>query len=436
MRNNQISRPRLAIHRKCIGIVAFAAWTLLLLFTGASARAENNPGWGEWWLPPDHSVHGAGIDNLFNWIFWITMIIFVVVEIVMVVFLIKYRYREGRKAIFTHGNTRLEMTWTLAPAVILALLALFSKKVWDNYRYSPTAEDPNRAIVLVIGEQFQWNMIYPGPDGKLGRYLMYPKPTDATWQNPDGSDKPYMFQNVRGPAELGPENAIRAINAYIQSENPLGKDFADPDGRDDSWVKQAGTRELILPKGRPIEVQLSSKDVIHDFFLPNFRVKLDAVPGMRGHIYFTATLSSKELEQASRRKYPIDELVAAAGKPENAELTLAIDANTPQTELYKPRRGASYQRYADKQGGTIARDGAVVSPEIAKALKDAGVTEVTAFVPGLWELVCEELCGANHYKMRGVVRILDSDEYDALKLDKKPDDGQATAPSLTLGAAK
>ncbi|CAN5671697.1 hypothetical protein BH09PLA1_BH09PLA1_28860 [soil metagenome] len=433
MRNNQNSRRQRPIRATWTGLGALTAWACTLLFTGSPALAETSGGWGDWWLPPDHSVHGAGMDSLFNWIFWITMVTFVAVEIVLVVFIVKYRYREGRRAIFTHGNTRLEMAWTIAPAIILALLALFSKKVWDNYRYSPTGEDPHRAIVLAIGEQFKWNFVYPGPDGKLGRYLMYPKPTDEKWQNPDGSDKPFMFQNVAGPAELGPEAAIRAINAYIAGENPLGKDFSDPDGKDDSWVKQAGTRELVIPKGRPIEVQLSSKDVIHDFFLPNFRVKLDAVPGMRGQIFFTATKTTREREASSRKIYKIDELVAASKRPENGELTLAVTKDTPQTDFYKPRRGTGYQRYADKDGNTIARDGAIVSPTMAEQLKTAGVTEVTAFLPGTWELVCAELCGASHFSMKGVVRIVDSDEYDAMNLDKP---FRAPAPPVALGAAK
>ena len=440
MRNNQISRHRHPTpgRRARIGIVAFVASTLALLTTASTTLAETRGGWGNWWLPPDHSVHGAGMDSLFNWIFWITMIIFVVVEIVLVVFLIKYRYREGHKGVFTHGNTRLEMTWTLAPAIILAVLALFSKKVWDNYRYSPTANDPNRAQVLVIGEQFQWNVIYPGPDGKFGRYLIYPRQTDERWQNPDGSDKPYMFQNARGPADLGPEAAIRAINAYIQSENPLGKDFSDPDGKDDSWVKQAGTRELVLPKGRPIEVVLSSKDVIHDFFLPNFRVKLDAVPGMRGSIYFTATKTTKERELSSIKTYTIDELIDAVGKLENTDLTAIVTEADKEQGATQDRRSKAWL-FRDADGTIVRNEGALVDPQgdraaTVKRLKALGVKQVKAYMPGLWELVCEELCGANHYKMRGVVRILDSDEYDALKLDK-PYAPASTAPPVALGTA-
>ena len=88
------------------------------------------------------------------------------------------------------------MAWTLAPAVILAGLAVANKGVWDRLRFNPDENHPDKATILVIGQQFKWNVIYPGPDGKLGRYLIFPKPTDTKW--PGG----IKFANVAGPAAL------------------------------------------------------------------------------------------------------------------------------------------------------------------------------------------------------------------------------------------
>src|SRR5581483_11760068 len=113
-----------------------------------------------------------------------------------------------------------------------------------------------------------------------------------------------------------------------ESKNPLGKDFSDPDGLDDDW-KGALARPVFLPKGRPVEIDLSSRDVIHDFFAPNFRVKLDAVPGTRGQIFFTATTSSAQLEKASRHLYSLDELKAALSAPKPATYRLVISDNDP-----------------------------------------------------------------------------------------------------------
>jgi len=399
---------------------SFLAATLFAIiglngFSPSTAHAAGDvlPGWGSWWLPPNHSAHGPGIDSLFNWIFWITMVTWILVTIVMVWFMIQYRARPGvKKARFTHGNSKLEMGWTIAPAIILAILALASKKVWDDYRYSPTSDDPNRAKILVIGQQFKWNTVYPGGDKKFGKYLLFPRPTDVAWQNPSGDvSKPYTFAGVPGPAYLPYKDAVNAINQYIEQVNPLGKDFYDEDGKDDDW-KNALAREITIPKDRPIEVILSSKDVLHDFFLPNYRVKLDAVPGMRGHIYFTAVgPTSAQREAESKKSYTTDELIAELkDQAASGEMTITItEADKASGAEYDTR--ARQYLYRDGKKQTIIRDGKIITPEVAQKLKDAGVKQVTAYLPGYWELVCEELCGQGHNTMRGTIRVVDNAEY-------------------------
>lgn len=412
---------------RCIWAVAV---TTLLCLSGA-AMAEVNPGWGKWWLPPDRSTHGHAIDSLFLWIFWITMIAFIGVEVTLVVFMVKYRAKPGRKAYFTHGNQKLEMAWTIAPAIILAGLAIGSKKVWDNYRYSPMNDDPNRAKVLVIGEQFKWNFIYPGPDGKFGRYLLYPRPSDALWPaGEDGSPQRVsynQYRDTRGPADMPYDDAIKAINAYIADTNPLGKDFADPDGKDDNFDKTPG-RALVLPAHRPIEVQLSSKDVIHDFFLPNFRVKLDAVPGMRGHLAFQSTMTSAERRKEESKVISIDSLAQVLSGPGGSDATIVIDESAPGTADNKELAGASwrYFRTTDGTKATIIRHGQSFPPgdlltERIVALKAAGVTSVRMKLvtdTGNWELVCAELCGQGHQTMIATVTFLSNEEYDKLNRDK------------------
>lgn len=415
-------------------------WMLVaaLFLGGASCAlgADVRPGWGSWWLPPDRSAHGYQIDALFTAIFWITTVTFVGVNILLVYFLIKYRHRPDRKkGIFSHGNTRLEMAWTLAPAVILALLALFSKRVWDNYRYSPTANDPNGAKVLVIGERFKWNIIYPGPDGEFGRYLMYPVPYDAKW--PDGSN----FQNVPGPASLPYKSALAAIKAYnLQGPNHLGKDLNDPLGKDDIWQSAQG-REMLIPVNRPIEVQLGSKDVLHDFFLPNFRVKLDNVPGMRGRIFFTATMTSSQFEDEKRQTVSLSQLAEIFKTPQAEDLIIRINEAAAGTEQNKnkDRTGWRYINPSDSKKASIIRDGQGFPKErrddILKKLKDAGIEQVTV-VPGPWEIVCEELCGEGHGTMRGQLRVLSGEDYDALKLDRPAGGEPTTRPSIAMNAAK
>lgn len=377
-----------------------------------------------WWLPTDYSEHGWAIDSLFTWIFWITMVTFIGVQALLVIFLVKYRHKpEKKKAHFTHGNTKLEMAWTIAPALVLAILALASKGVWDNYRYSPIAKDPDRAKILVIGQQFKWNVVYPGPDGKFGKYLIFPKPTDVYWPL-SKTGAPVKFKGVTGPAALPYDKAVAAINEYIDKENPLGKVFNDPDGIDDDWDKTPG-REINIPVNRPVEVQLGSKDVIHDFFLPNFRVKLDAVPGMRGEVYFTATKTSAAREAETRRTYnDLTQLAADLALPENKELAVYIDEQTPGMNY--DQRNKRY-RYVDAKNATIVGNGQSLTVDRIEKLKAAGITQVSVYQPGYFDVVCEELCGQGHYTMQAKLVVLDNDKYAEKYEGKKP--APTTAPS-------
>ncbi len=364
----------------------------------------------DWWLPPNYALHGRETDALFGWFFWITMFVFVAVELALVVFLIKFRRRVSHSnARHLAGNTRLELLWTLVPTVILGSLAFASERVWENYRSSPGLDDPQRSKILIIGQQFKWNVIYPGPDGKFGRYLVYPRPTDATWPvGPDGTS--HKFKNVVGPASLPYTEAVAAINDYIDEENPLGKDFSDPDGKDDDWVAQPG-RQVFVPVNRPVEVQLQSKDVIHDFFIPNFRAQLYAVPGMTGRFVFTPTITTAELEAASRQTMSVDQLITALAVPGNKDLTIDIDASCPGAQQDK-----TGWRYVDslkkKKPATIIRNGRAFADGVAEKLKAAGITQVKVHKPAPFEIACAQLCGNQHYTMRGEMIVLSQEEFD------------------------
>jgi cytochrome c oxidase subunit 2 len=256
--------------------LALFAAAALVVAPAALAEPAYTFHWRDWWLPDMYSAHGAGVDQLFRWIFAITMVALILVQGLIVIFLIKYRHREGAgKAHFIHGNTRLEMVWTLMPAVILAILALASKQVWGTYRYNSEAEE-DKAQIMVVGEQFQWNVIYPGPDGHIGKYLAYPKLSDAKFRK---YSKKEAIAKINDAIHDNPLGLVTNDPAY---KNPDGTDWGD----DDDWVPSAGSRPVVVPINKTVEVLLSAKDVLHDFFLPNFRVKLDAVPGMIGHIYF------------------------------------------------------------------------------------------------------------------------------------------------------
>ena len=116
------------------------------------------------WLPENISTYGGEIDWLFKLIFVLTTVIFIAVQGTFVYFLFKYRHQPGRKATYTHGNSTLEFWWTVAPSLICVFLALQSRAAWDKIKIESPPPD---VTVRVFAKQFNWDFIYPGPDGKF-----------------------------------------------------------------------------------------------------------------------------------------------------------------------------------------------------------------------------------------------------------------------------
>jgi cytochrome c oxidase subunit 2 len=195
------------------------------------------------WLPEGVSSVAPAIDRLFYIILWITGVVFVAVEATLLVFLVRYRQRPGRHAAYTHGNSLVETIWTVIPALILVWLAFFNQRVWSQVRGTPPPADLE---VEITSEQFAWNIRYPGVDGVFGR-------TD------------------------------RAL--VDQATNPVGLDRSDPQAADDVVT----LNQLHLPIQQTVLIHLKSKDVIHSFFVPQFRVKQDVVPGLTGRMWVEAT---------------------------------------------------------------------------------------------------------------------------------------------------
>jgi len=118
-----------------------------------------------WWLPENVSSFGGEIDWLFHLIYAITAITGILVFVALIAFLIMYRDRPGRRATYTHGNTTLEIVWTIVPALILVVLTFLSVPAWSKIKMSVP---PTDLVVQVTAKQFNWQVAYPGPDGKFG----------------------------------------------------------------------------------------------------------------------------------------------------------------------------------------------------------------------------------------------------------------------------
>ncbi|HUK22576.1 MAG TPA: cytochrome c oxidase subunit II [Gemmatimonadales bacterium] len=201
-----------------------------------------------WWLPPQASNFAPRIDGMFTAILIITAIPFFLVEIGVIWFVFKYRGRPGQKGHYTHGNTRLEMIWTAIPAVTMVALGLISNSFWVQIK-GRNSVPADAYPVGVHAKQFEWWVTLPGPDGKLGR----------------------------------------TVDSLISKANPTGLDTTDADAKDDIVIRN----QLHLPAGRPIVAYLTAEDVIHSFYVPEFRVRQDIVPGLHIKAWFVATVPGK-----------------------------------------------------------------------------------------------------------------------------------------------
>jgi cytochrome c oxidase subunit II len=118
-----------------------------------------------WWLPEDVSTYGKEIEFLFYLIYYITGATFVLVAAALIAFLVLYRHKEGRRATYTHGNTTLEIVWTVVPTLILVVLTFLSVPTWARIKMHVPESDLK---IRVTAKQFNWIVTYPGPDGKFG----------------------------------------------------------------------------------------------------------------------------------------------------------------------------------------------------------------------------------------------------------------------------
>lgn len=194
-----------------------------------------------WWFTPLASNWGS-IDDALIITFVITGIVFIAVTLFMALAIFKYRHREGHKADFEPENKKLE--WWLTGLTSLGIAGMLAPGliVWADYVHPPDDAE----IFEAVGQQWSWNFRLPGADGELGR----------------------------------------AATKYINYDNPLGVDPLDLNGRDDLII-EGGPMHLLV--NQPVKVYLRAVDVLHDFYVPQFRAKMDIVPGMVTYFWFTPT---------------------------------------------------------------------------------------------------------------------------------------------------
>jgi cytochrome c oxidase subunit II len=202
-------------------------------------------------LPPAASDLGEKIDTMIWITLIITFIVFVITQILLFWFAFKYQEKKGQTAYYFPHNNKLEVIWTVIPAITLTVLVGFGLFYW----YQITGEAPKDSQVIeVTGSQFKWEFRYPGKDGKLGK--KYYKKID--------------------------EDKL----------NPLGQIWEDPDNRDDKVVNG----EVHVVVNKPVKLIIGAKDVIHSVGLSHFRLKQDAVPGIPTTMWFTPLYTTREMK--------------------------------------------------------------------------------------------------------------------------------------------
>lgn len=266
-------------------------------------------------LPEAASNFGVDIDYLFNTTAWVTGIVFVICHIALFYFVWKYREGGDRKATFFAHSSTLELIWTTIPALAMTVLVVMGLKTWFNVFPNNKTLPANALIVEATAKQFNWIIRYPGADGVFGKRIL--------------------------------------SKDYVNPENELGIDWTDPASHDDFYAS-----ELYMVKDRPVRFNLGALDVLHNFYLPHFRMKMDCVPGVPTGIGFTPTKTNDETRELLKtNKY-----------------WASIDPETNE-----PR----YKKFT-------------------------------------YELACSELCGKSHYGMMVPANVVSQKKFDEWMKSQKP----------------
>ena len=220
------------------------------------------------WLPPNAAAHGAQIDGTLTWVHWLMLVLFIGWLAFFVIALWRFRRSRNPVANYTgvtsHASTWLEGAVALAEGILLVGLAI---PLWKD-RVADFPDEKDAVVVRLVAEQFAWNAHYPGPDGVFGR---------------------------------------TSIDKIDLQSNPLGLDRDDPAAKDDVTT----VNQLNLPVDKPAIVHLSSKDVIHSFNVPEFRIKQDAVPGIDIPVWWVPTVTTAKMREKTGKPEFVYEIACA-----------------------------------------------------------------------------------------------------------------------------
>ncbi len=198
-------------------------------------------------LPTSASAQGVKIDQIRDITLLFTGIVYIITQTVLIVFVWKYRYKKGRKAVFFPHNNTLELVWTVVPSIVLVVLVVWGLNIWYQI-FSKSS--PDAIVIEATAQQFRWNIRYPGADNQFGQRDL----------------------------------------KFVNNTNELGINWGEVASQDDILPT-----DIYLPVNRDVKVNIRSLDVLHNFYLPHFRMKMDAVPGIPTSFWFTPIHTTAEM---------------------------------------------------------------------------------------------------------------------------------------------
>lgn len=232
------------------------AWLLLITFLlGMYGIYKCHMALIDKMLPVPASNHGVKYEEMLYVTLILTGIVFFLTQALLFYFIMKYKDTGKHRAAYIPHNNTLEVIWTVVPTIFLVILVVIGLKNWITM----TGEPPkDKMVVEIVGRQFNFIIRYPGPDGQFGK-------TD-----------------------------FRKIN---DENNILGLDWNDEFAKDDIIIQNS---EMHIISGKPVQLVIKSRDVLHDIGLPHFRMKMDAVPGIITTMWFTPLYTTKEMQEKTK----------------------------------------------------------------------------------------------------------------------------------------
>ncbi len=270
----------------------------------------------EFFLPVSASAHGVLTDELLNFNWWIVIAVFILTNTLLFYYSFKYYDRPGAKAFYFPHSNKLELIWTVIPAIVLAFIIIWGLRTWNEIT-APSSQDAE--VIEFYSKQFDWTARYPGPDGKLG-------PTDfrlINGTNPLGilttstittrlaemeEESMSMAKDLEQNRDITPDSKIEEIQDRIDRLNRHRQRLLELKNRMDANIEEFGdaseymageddivTKESHMPVGREVMMVYRSQDVIHSAYLPHFRAQMNAVPGMSTTFKMQPTITTDSM---------------------------------------------------------------------------------------------------------------------------------------------